>query len=726
MAGDELIQAARAAGARHLDEKAGKALLAGFGLDVPRSTVVAGPQDVAAAIAGFAPPLVVKVVSPDILHKSDVGGVRLRLGDAAAVATAISEMAKLDGIRQAKVDGWLVEEMAPAGQELVVGAFQDPRFGPMVMLGLGGIFVEILRDVAFRICPITRDDAQAMLRSLKGYALLAGARGGTPLDREAIVDALMAIGGPDGVMARHGSDIAELDINPLIVSAKGARAVDARVILSAGATAKRTDNPSGGSALAHLRPLFAPRTVAVVGASTKGAPMPNTFIRRMKAFGYDGEIYPIHPQATEIEGLRAYPSLASTPKPIDYAYIAIGAERIPALLAEAKGRVAIAQVISSGFGEVEGGAALESELIAAARTAGVRIVGPNCLGTYAPRGKLTFPDNAPQEPGCIGLIAQSGGLTTNMIKRGQFRGLRFSGAVTAGNCADIGPADLLDYYLSDPDTQAIGCYLEELKDGRRFFELLRSAAARKPVVLLRGGRSRQGRLAAASHTGALAEDSSGWAALCAQTPSVEAATLDEFVDTLLALQFLKLRPERPTRNVVLFGNGGGSSVLGTDFMADLGLDVSPFPKPILQELETLRLLPGSSVANPIDTPVATLQEQNGLVAQQILDIVLSKAPVDAIAMHLNMSSFSGRGGGDPIDQIFTFLDEAMQRHAGTAHLLLAFRTDDDPVLEERKRTYRERARRMGIPMFDEIPQLAKALAAVAQLEARLGQREGWQ
>ena len=248
---------------------------------------------------------------------------------------------------------------------------------------------------------------------------------------------------------------------------------------------------------------------------------------------------------------------------------------------------------------------------------------------------------------------------------------------------------------------------------------MRVSATRMPVVLLRGGTSSQGRIAAQSHTGALAGDNRAWSALAAQTPCVEAGTLDEFVDTLLALQHLTLRPQRPTRRVTMFGNGGGSSVLGADFFARLGLDVSPFAPAVLARLGTIAVPPGTSLLNPNDTPVATLQENGGAIARQILDIVYADAQPDAIALHLNMSSFSGRGGVDPIDNIFAFIAAAMAAHPGAAHVLVAFRTDDDPALEERKRGYRETARRLGIPMFDEIPEMAKALAAVAHLERRL-------
>jgi acyl-CoA synthetase (NDP forming) len=718
---EEIIAEARRQGRNALDELSGKQLLHSVSIPVPRGFVARDVEDAATKAEALAPPLVVKVVSANILHKSDVGGVRLHLADAAAVRDAVAAMSEVPAIKAGGIDGWLVEEMAPAGREIVIGGYRDPKFGPVVMVGLGGIFVEILRDVAFRICPIDTADAHAMLAELKGAALLDGARGRRPLDKAALIDALVRVGGHDGLLMRLQSDVAELDINPVILGERGLVAVDARVILT---DSKAHDHGRAKRpydelpALERFRPLFEPRTVGVLGASAKGGiALANTFIRRMKAFGFAGDLYPIHPEAAEIEGLPAYKSIAATPQLIDYAFVAIGAERIGPILAAADGHLRFAQVISSGFGEVEGGGDLERELVDKAHRGGVRVIGPNCLGTYSPRGGLTFPDNAPREVGSIGIISQSGGLTTNMIKRGQVRGLRFSGAVTAGNCADITPADLLDFYLADPLTKAIGCYLEDIKDGRGFFELMRRGG--KPVVLLCGGRSAQGRLAAASHTGALAGDGRVWTALCAQTPCVEVATLDEFVDTLLTLQYLTLRPERPTRRVVMFGNGGGTSVLGADFFAAHGLDVSPFEPAVRARLEALKLPPGSSVANPIDTPVATLQENNGEAARRILDIVYDDAAPDAIALHLNMSSFSGRGGVDPIDSIFGFIEAALAAHGDAAHLALAFRTDGDPALEERKRKYRETAGRLGIPMFDEIPELAKALAAVAHLERRL-------
>ncbi len=232
MDGAELITAARAQGRTALDEVAGKQLLANFGVAVPTSVVVRNADAVAGVIATLKPPLAVKVMSADILHKSDAGGVQIGLRNAVEIAQAITVMASLSSIKAARVDGYLIEEMAPAGQEVVVGAVRDPDFGPMVMVGLGGIFVEVLADVAFRICPITRLDAVEMLAELKGAAILDGARGRQPIAREAIIDVLLKIGGEKGLLMRHANDFKEADINPLIVSQTGAVAVDARFVLA--------------------------------------------------------------------------------------------------------------------------------------------------------------------------------------------------------------------------------------------------------------------------------------------------------------------------------------------------------------------------------------------------------------------------------------------------------------------------------------------------------------
>jgi acyl-CoA synthetase (NDP forming) len=717
----EIVIRALEAGKTSLDEATGKSLLRQVGIDVPRSAVARDAADAAALAAGMKGPFVVKVVSPEILHKSDVGGVALGLADAAAVAAAVGEMAKKPGIASAHVEGWLVEEMAPAGLEIVIGGFRDSRFGPMLMVGLGGVFVEVLKDVAFRICPVSRDEARAMLAELKGHALLRGARGGAKVDEEALVDAMLKVGGENGLLMELGDHVAEVDLNPVIATGEGVVAVDARFILARDEAVAAAPAPK--PVLEEFRPLFEPKTIAVLGASTKDVAIANTFIRRLRDFGYGGAIYPIHPTAEAIEGYKAYPSLAETPEPVDFAYVAINAARIPDVLGAANGRCRIAQVISSGFGEIEEGEQLQQELVEKARAAGVRVIGPNCLGTYSPRGGLTFPAGAPKETGRIGIVSQSGGLSTDIVKRGQWRGLRFSGLVSIGNSADVQPQELVDFYFADPQTKAIGVYLEDIKDGRAFFDLLRSERATKPVVILKGGRSSQGRLAAASHTGALAGDDRAWQALEKQAAVALVSTVDEFIDALLALQHLDLRPNKPTHEITLFGNGGGSSVLGTDVFASMGLSIAPFEGAARDALAAMGLPPGTSTANPIDTPVRTLQEKDGWIAGEILEHVFTHASPDAVAMHLNLAAFVGRGTVDPIDNLFTVVEETLRKWPGVAHFAMALRTDGSPELDQKRHQYRERATRARVPVFDEIPAMARALAIVGHLERRLAARK---
>jgi acyl-CoA synthetase (NDP forming) len=466
----------------------------------------------------------------------------------------------------------------------------------------------------------------------------------------------------------------------------------------------------------QFKPLFEPKTVAVVGASTKGGTLPNVFIRRIRELGYEGEIYPIHPSAESIDGLKAYRSLGDTPHPVDYAYIAIAAAQVPPLLEAARGRVRFAQVISSGFGEVDEGRELQEALVGAARAGGMRLIGPNCLGLYTPRGRITFTETVPEEAGPVGIISQSGGLGTDIIRRGLTRGLKFSGLVTVGNCADIGANDLLEFYLADVQTRVIGLYIEAAGDGRRLFELLRGARAAKPVVILKGGRTRQGRAAAASHTGSLAGDDRAWVALSKQTGCVMAGTLDEFIDTLLAFQALAPQPQHPTRRVVMFGNGGGASVLATDQFARLGLDVERFEKQTVDELARLKLPPGTSITNPVDAPVGTLQQEEGRVAEKILEIIYGSGRPDALVMHLNLSAFVGRTKDEVLDNLVQAALRVQARYPGQAHFVLVLRSDGEPALEERKRTFRTRAVALGVPVYDEIANAGAALAALASHE----------
>ena len=466
----------------------------------------------------------------------------------------------------------------------------------------------------------------------------------------------------------------------------------------------------------RYKPLFMPQTVAVVGASTSGSGRQNTFIRRIREMGYAGAIYPIHPTAGAIDGLPAYRSLAETPLPVDYALIAIAAAQIPPLLAGAAGRVRFAQVISSGFAELDSGRELQAALLKAARDGGMRLLGPNCLGIYSPRGRITFTEMKSWRAGHVGIASQSGGLGTDILRRGLNRGVSYSAVVTVGNCADIGVSDIVEYFLADPETNVIGLYLESAAGGRRLFELLRAAGARKPVVILKGGRTREGVAAASSHTGSLAGDDRAWSALPRQTGCTVVNTLNELIDTLLIFQMLRPRAQPPAQRIVLFGNGGGASVLATDYFSTLGLKVLPFDAAAQTALRDLKLPAGASITNPVDCPAGALEHEDGRIAERILEVIYRAGRPQILVMHLNLTPFVGRAKPGVIENLMQAVLRVQDRYPGQAHVALVLRSDGEARLDELKRQFRQRATELGIPVFDELNDAGHALAALGAYE----------
>jgi acyl-CoA synthetase (NDP forming) len=484
--------------------------------------------------------------------------------------------------------------------------------------------------------------------------------------------------------------------------------------------------PSGaacdGDFIRRFAPLFRPQTIAVVGVSGSTEAQGNRFIRLLRAFGYPGEIYPIHPHESSLAGLPVYRSFAETPKPVDYAFIAVGRERVPQLLEAAAMRVRFAQVMSSGFGETDGGVELQHELLAAARKGGVRVIGPNCMGTYSSRGRVTFTEGAPEEPGGVGIMSQSGGLSIDILQRGGARGLRFSSAVSMGNCADLGPNDFLGYFLADAGTHVVGAYLENVADGHAFFAQLRDARARKPVVILKGGRTRQGQAAAVSHTGSLASNDRAWVALSRQTGVVLTETLDEFLDCLVAFQCYVPRDVAPTGQVVLFGNGGGTSVLAVDALSRLGLAVETLPQAALDGLAALQLPAGASIRNPIDVPANVLRREQGAAARRLLDIVCRLAAPEAVAIHLNLSVILGYREIDMLGDLVAAASDAKSRFSGRTHVSLALRSNGNAEADERRRDSALRAVALGLPVFGEVERQARAIAAVHEHERFINTR----
>jgi acyl-CoA synthetase (NDP forming) len=714
----DVLTAARAREAAALDEHGAKAMVAAFGLSVPQGARVApdaSAADVAGAVRGLTPPFALKALADAALHKSDLGAVQLGLGDGAAVAQALAEVRARMTAAGVPVVGYLIEEMAWPGIEIVIGGTHDPQLGPMIMLGAGGVFAEILRDTTFRLCPISADDAGSMIDDLRITAILDGARGRAPVDRGAIVAALLALGGADGLFTRHADRIAEFDLNPLIARSDGLVAVDARIVLGHG-VAMGDDKPDDSDVCRTFAPLFAPRSIAVIGASASTTTAGNRFLRLLRETGFAGQVYPIHPTAPEIEGHTAYASLAHTPETVDYAYLTVPAERVEGVLRAGAGRLRFAQVMASTDPALM--PAWQDRLREIAQEGGFRVIGPNCMGTHAPRGRFTFMEGADCTPGAVGIVSQSGGLGMDILRRGQTLGLRFSGLVTMGNSADLGPSDLLEFYLNDPETRVIGLYVEDVKDGRRFQRLLRANRGRKPVVLLAGGITAQGQEAAASHTGALAGSPQAWRALARQTGALLTETLDTFLAMLSMCLWLRPGGPGPDAGITLFGNGGGASVLATDTLERAGLALARPDAAARAAFDAIILPPGASLANPIDLPASVLRQEDGRLTARILDVNDRLVAPYATIVHLNLPVILGyRHVPDFLSNLLdAVMGEAVAAATTGGHRLLVLRSDRSDEADAWRRTFRAAAAARNVPSFDEIPEAIAALAAYQEYE----------
>jgi len=351
-----------------------------------------------------------------------------------------------------------------------------------------------------------------------------------------------------------------------------------------------------------LDDIFNPRSVAIVGVSSVTDSLTNrNFLKPLLDCGYQGKIYPVNPRLTEIMGLKVYRTILEIPEQVDSVVSGLPASLVPKLMREcAQAKVKAVTCFSAGFsetGEAEG-ITLERQLVDIARRGGVRLLGPNCLGVHHPAIGYTFEAGGSRRSGHVGFLSQSGGNTRELILAGAHRGISFSKAVSYGNAADLDETDFMDYFTRDPDTKVVAAYIEGIKRPRGFLRALKEAARKKPVIVLKGGRTEAGRRAVMSHTSSLAGGGRVWDALCRQAGAMQVADMAELADAVLAFSYLK--PPRGRRAAIV-GIGGGASVQAADDCEKAGLVVPPFPQDLREELRAFTSSAGTGIANPVDT-----------------------------------------------------------------------------------------------------------------------------
>ena len=590
----KVLDKAKADGRTALTAPEGKAVCDAYAIPVPQEGVAASGAEAVKLAGAMGFPVVLKIVSPDILHKTEAGGVLVGLKSAEEVArgydTILANAKKYKA--DAKIDGVQVQQMLVGGQEVIVGAVTDGSFGKLVAFGMGGVLVEVLKDVTFRLAPATKEDALSMLDGIQAAEMLRGVRGGAAVSRDALADLIVKV----SQLISDFPEISELDLNPVFATSKGAVAADVRIVMDFAPKEQRY-RPSKDEIIKSMNRIMKPDAVAVIGASAEDGKIGNSVMKNLINGGYQGKIYPIHPKADEIMGNKAYKSVKDVPGDIDIAVFAIPAKFVAAALTECgEKKIPGAILIPSGFAET-GNHEGQAEIQAIGRKYNVRLMGPNIYGFYYTWKNLcaTF-CTAYDVKGHAALSSQSGGIGMAIIGFSRSAKMGVSAIVGLGNKSDLDEDDLLTFFEQDDNTHIIAQHCEDLKDGRSFAEVAKRVAKKKPVVMLKAGRTSLGARAASSHTGALAGNDKIYDDVLRQSGVIRAKALRELLEYARAIPVL---PTPKGENVIIITGAGGSGVLLSDACVDNGLNLMKMP-PDLDQAFRKFIPPFGAAGNPVD------------------------------------------------------------------------------------------------------------------------------
>jgi acetyl coenzyme A synthetase (ADP forming)-like protein len=588
-----LIDNARSAGRVALGAPEAQLFCDRYGIFTPKQGLAKTSTEAVKLAGRFGFPVVLKIVSDDILHKTEAGGVITGVGSAAEVRRSFDELIKNAKRyrKNAAIQGVQVQQMLKGGQEVMVGAVTDPSFGKLIAFGLGGVLVEVIKDITFRLAPVGKKDAMSMLDSVGASEVLRGVRGQKGVDRAALADMICKV----SKLVNDFPEIHEVDLNPIFATEKGAHAVDVRIVLGDNPAMRQRFDQS--EILAAMQRIMNPRAVAVIGASSEDGKIGNSVMKNLINGGYQGAIYPIHPKADEILGCKAYASVLEVQDGIDVAVFAIPAKFCAGAMEEVgRKKIPGAVMIPSGFAEV-GEQALQDELVAVARKHNVRVMGPNIYGFYYTPQNLCATFCTPYDvKGKVALSSQSGGVGMSIIGFSRTTRMGVSAIVGLGNKSDLDEDDLLTYFEQDDNTQVIAMHCEDLKDGRAFADVASRVSKKKPIVMLKAGRTALGARAAASHTGALAGNDKIYDDVLRQCGVIRAKSLNDMLQFARGLQVL---PTPKGESIVIITGAGGSGVLLSDACVDNGLTLMKMP-PDMDAAFRKFIPPFGAAGNPVD------------------------------------------------------------------------------------------------------------------------------
>lgn len=624
-----LIREALASGASALDEWQSKRLFSAYGIPVPEGALAYSEAEAIAAAERIGGRVVMKGMGAEFHHKTEMGLVVLGVEGAEDVGETYRLLQQRGG---QGLEAVLVEQMVSSNRELIVGMKRDPVFGPVVAFGLGGILTEVLGDVALGVAPLSDQEAADLPGLIKAKKILGSFRGYPAVDTAALAKIIQAV----GRMALDHPQIAEIDVNPVLVQGDRPIAADALIILSGDGAAEKTTSDF----VTDFRALLAPRSMALVGASGDVSKWGGSAFKNILDGGYTGTLYAVNPKGGEVFGCQAYTSIDELPEAPDLALLAVGGNQVAPMLEQCgrKGvRAAIA--IAAGFSETgDSGAEAEREIARIATEGGVTLMGPNCMGLISNEVSLHAIGFVKLHPpkGTLSFISQSGNMGVTTSNSCDRRGIGIDKFASVGNEAQIGAIDIIDYLRDDPNTTCVMAYIEGVDDGRRFMEVARRVTAVKPVVVLRTGLTEFGSKAAASHTGAMAGSAAVWEAAARQTGVVTCTSPDEVVDLGTCMAYL---PLRTGRRVAIITQGGGAGVIAADEVARHGLQLAELPADLYASFDPL-LPPFWSKQNPLDTVASA----GGDVMPKILTGVVECDAVDAVIMMSVLGIPTSAGG----------------------------------------------------------------------------------
>ena len=649
-----------------LSESDSKLLLATYNIPFAPEKKTGSVGEAVAAAAQLGYPVVVKLGGDNIAHKTERGLVRLRLNNAGAVSEAAKSLLAAATTADGNVH-LLVAPMISGTRELIAGMLVDPQFGPTVMLGIGGVMAEVIADVAFRPAPVDDAGAASMIDSLRMQGLLGAFRGEPAVNRSQLISTIVGL----SRVAMERDDIVSVDVNPLIVREDGdVVAVDALVEMGQrNVSMVSTRVPYTDS---QFRALFEPRGVLVAGASTHPGKFGFVSLHNILASGFAGGVYGTNLQGEEVLGIQTVADIDSLPdNAIDLVFVCTPASANPDLLrACARKGIGAAFLTSAGYGEAgEEGIRREAELVALADELGILLAGPNGQGVVSTPAKLCAQIVAPYPPaGTIAVASQSGNFVSSFLNYARQTGVGISRAVSAGNAAALGVADLVEWYGTDPATKVALTYVEGISDGRGLMERLARVAVQKPVVLIKGGATDKGARAAASHTGALAANDAIFDGACKAGGITRAANVEEAFEAAatFATQPLPLGP-----NVVVLTTAGGWGVVTSDAIANDGsMQLMALPDDLLAQIDT-KLPPRWSRNNPIDCAGGETRD----TIPEVMEMIAEHKDVDAIiylglGIQANQARLMREGRFHPdygLDRIVEYHERQDARFAQAAH-----------------------------------------------------------